>query len=106
MVAGTYLSWFDLKDFSYIEFTRRRAGDVYDAQPDYVIWGGSVLDQSNFSRLRDELGVYLKAHADTSAVASSPCYGSLVLLKPDWQPAEGLNTSWERWGMETKEQEK
>jgi len=99
-VAGTFLTWFDFKDRTYLEFMRRRAGDVYDARPDYIVWGEALQQTPNLARLRRELGPVLAAHADTVAhTGSSPCYGTAVLYRPRWEEVPpALAQSWRRYG--------
>jgi hypothetical protein len=98
-IAGTYVTWFPVREHPYLEFHRRRAGDLAAARPDYVLWGGAHLEDPIFLRLRRELGPFLAAHADTMAVSTSHCYGRLTLLKPRWTEIDPVTvSSWERFG--------
>jgi hypothetical protein len=98
-VAGTYVTWFPFREHPYLEFHRRRAGDLALARPDYVLWGGHHLEDPMFARLRRELGPFLAGHADTLAVATSGCYGTLTLLRPRWDElASTTRSTWERFG--------
>ena len=98
-VAGTYVTWFPVREHPYLEFHRRRAGDLALAQPDYVLWGGHHLEDPIFARLRRELGPFLAGHADTLAVTSSACYGTVTLVRPRWNElAPTIRSTWERFG--------
>ncbi|NNF06860.1 MAG: hypothetical protein HKN21_08870, partial [Candidatus Eisenbacteria bacterium] len=99
-VAGSYLTWFALKDHEYVEYTRQRAGDVYDRRPTFVIWGGSITVQENFKRLREEMEPLLAQYGEqVAATDSSSCYGKLTLFRPHWDaiPAD-FAESLERYG--------
>ncbi len=96
-VAGTFLTWFPLRDHPYLEFHRRRAGDLLEARPEYVIWGDAHSRDPLFERLRRELGPFLAAHADTVAASASPCYGNAVLYRPRWDEAPPGASGWAHW---------
>ena len=101
-VAGTFLTWFPLRDHPYLEVHRRRAGDLADSRPAYVIWGDSHLQEPIFDRLRRELGPFLAANADTMAVCRSPGYGTAVVLRPRWEMLPPrVASGWERYGKDT-----
>ena len=98
-VAGTFVTWFAFHDHPYYEMHRRRAGDLADARPEVVIWGDAHSMDPIFSRLREELGPFLAAHADTLARSSSGCYGNAAVLRPRWDELDPhVATSWERFG--------
>jgi hypothetical protein len=98
-VAGTYVTWFPFREHPYLEFHRRRAGDLAQARPDYVLWGGHHLEEPMFARLRRELGPFLAGRADTVAVTT-------CLLWNRDPPATSLGdelasttrSTWERFG--------
>jgi hypothetical protein len=98
-VAGSFVTWFAFPGHAYMEFHRRRAGDLAEAQPDLVVWGDSHLMEPIFDRLRSELTPWLSQHADTVAVAVSPCYGTAAVLRPRWNELDpDAARRWERFG--------
>ena len=98
-VAGTFVTWFAFHDHPYYEMHRRRAGDLADARPDIVIWGDAHTTDPIFSRLREELGPFLAAHADTLARSPSDCYGNTTVLRPRWNELDPhVAATWERFG--------
>jgi hypothetical protein len=101
-VAGTFLTWFAFHDHRYLEVHRRRAGDLLDARPDYVVWGDHHMQDPLFERLRMELGPFLADHADVVATSPSSCYGNAVLYRPRWAEARPEEAAgWERYDKET-----
>jgi 4-amino-4-deoxy-L-arabinose transferase-like glycosyltransferase len=98
-VGGTFVTWFAFHDHPYYELHRRRAGDLADARPQIVIWGDAHTMDPIFSRLRNELGPFLAAHADTLARSASGCYGNAAVLRPHWDELDPrIAASWERFG--------
>ena len=99
-VAGSFLTWFPLRDHPYLDYTRRLAGDIYDARADYVIWGDALWAEPRFEGLRDELGPLLEAHADRVAeTESSSCYGTAVIYRPRWdEVSDGAARALSRYG--------
>jgi len=99
-VAGSYLTWFSLRDHPYFDYTRRLAGDIYDGRADYVIWGDRLWAEPRFEGLRRELGPLLEAHADRVAeTGSSACYGTAVVYRPRWDEVpEGAARALSRYG--------
>ena len=97
-VAGTFLTWFPLRDRRYLEVHRNRAGDLADRRPEYVIWGDRHLEEPLFDRLREELGPFLVRHAEEVGRLDRSCYGNLVLYRVRWDEAGPATTqAWERW---------
>jgi hypothetical protein len=98
-VAGTFVTWFAFHEHPYFEFHRQRAGDLALARPELVVWGDAHMRDPMFARLREELGPFLAAHADTLARSGSGCYGDAVLLRPRWNELDPqISRSWERFG--------
>jgi hypothetical protein len=99
-VAGSFLTWFPLRDHPYFDYTRRLAGDIYDARADYVIWGDALWAEPRFEGLRSELGPLLEAHADRVArTEASSCYGSAVVYRPRWhEVSESAARALSRYG--------
>jgi len=100
-VAGTFVTWFVFRDHPYLEIHRQRAGDLYDARPAYLVWGGRHMQDPIFERLRTELGPFLAEHADPVASTTSSCYGDAVLYRPRWDEADPeVAKRWERYAQE------
>ena len=98
-VAGTFVTWFAFRDHPYLELHRRRAGDLVDARPEFVIWGDAHEMDPIFSRFREELGPFLESHADTVAKSTSACYGNAAVLRPRWAELDPKSAAdWERFG--------
>jgi hypothetical protein len=99
-VAGTFLDLFPFREHRFYSVSRVRAGDLFDAQPAYLIWSKELTEAPQFARLRRELGPFLNAHADVVLRVDSPCYGSAVLYRPRWDEGTEAAAGWERFGLD------
>lgn len=101
-VAGSFLVWFPLRERSFLEIHRRKAGDLYDARPEYVVWGDVHTADPYFERMRRELEPVLARHADVIGGSTDPCYGATLVYRVQWEEVDpALAAGWERYGKES-----